>query len=242
MSGRIVTFGIKPAAAATSYGYIRPGEKLNGSNALAVDGFFEKPDAETAARHVADGCLWNSGNFMFRADVMLNELLRFEPAIAKAAKAAIDGVTEDLDFMRLPAEPFAAAPRKSIDYAVMERTALAAVIPAEFGWSDIGSWDAVWDVAERDHNGNAVDGPAELLNTRDSLVHSDGHVLTAIIGCERMVVVSTSDAVLVASRDQAEKVKDMVNLLKAKNQREDTEHRRMYRRWGYYQSVDFGVR
>src|SRR5580693_1999188 len=137
-NGRIVTFGIRPTFPATNYGYIRPGAKLDGGSAFAVDAFVEKPDAATAGRYIADRYLWNSGNFLFRADVMLGEIARFEPDIAAAAKAAVGGMTKDLDFLRLPAEAFGEAPKKSIDYAVMERTERAAVVPLDCGWSDVG--------------------------------------------------------------------------------------------------------
>ncbi len=241
-NGRIVTFGIRPSAPATSYGYIRPGARLNGSAALAVDAFVEKPDAATAARYVADKYLWNSGNFVFRADVMLSEISAFEPAMVEAARAAIDGMARDLDFLRLAAEPFGRAPRKSIDYAVMEKTKLSAVVEADMGWSDVGSWDAVWDNLDRDANGNAISGSAIVLDGRNNLVRSDDSMLTAVVGLDNAVVVTTGDAVLVASRDKAENVKALVEQLKAQNRREAVEHRRIYRPWGYYQGVDNGGR
>src|SRR5256885_4931058 len=206
-SGRIVTFGIEPSTPATSYGYIRPGAELNGGAALAVEAFVEKPDAATAKRYLADKYLWNSGNFMFRADVMLDEITRFEPVMAEAARAAVAEMAQDLNFLRLAAEPFGRAPRKSIDYAVMERTKLAAVVQADMGWSDVGSWDAVWDNLERDAAGNAVAGTAIVLDSRNSLVRSDDGILTAVVGIDNAVVVATGDAVLVASRDKAASVK-----------------------------------
>jgi mannose-1-phosphate guanylyltransferase/mannose-6-phosphate isomerase len=241
-AGRIVTFGIHPSTPSTNYGYIRPGAKLNGAAALAVEAFVEKPDAATAARYVADKYLWNSGNFMFRADVMLDEITRLEPAMADAARAAVAEMTQDLDFLRLASEPFGRAPKKSIDYAVMERTKLAAVVPADMGWSDIGSWDAVWDHLEHDANGNAISGHAIVLDSRNSLVHGDDSVLTALVGIDNAVVIATGDAVLVTSRDKTEKVKGLVDQLKAQNRREAVEHRRIYRPWGYYQGVDNGTR
>jgi mannose-1-phosphate guanylyltransferase / mannose-6-phosphate isomerase len=240
--GRLVTFGITPTFAATKYGYIRPGAALNGGAARAVESFVEKPDAATAGRYVADRYLWNSGNFVFRADVMRGELARFEPEIAKAAEAAVSGITRDLDFLRLPAEAFAQAPRKSIDYAVMERTDLAAVVPVDCGWSDVGSWSAVWDVLRHDVEGNASTGPAVFLDSRNSLVHSDDAILTAVVGLEDIIVVSTADAVLVTSRDKAEQVKDLVEQLKAQNRQQAVTHLRVYRPWGYYQGIDIGSR
>ncbi len=241
-AGRIVTFGIKPTVPATSYGYIRPGAKLNGGAALAVEAFVEKPDTATATRYMADKYLWNSGNFMFRADVMLDEITRFEPAMAEAARAAVAEMTQDLDFLRLAPEPFGRAPRKSIDYAVMERTKLAAVVQADMGWSDVGSWDAVWDNLERDAAGNAVSGAVAVVDSHNSLIRSDDGILTAVVGIDNAIVVATGDAVLVASRDKAESVKTLVEQLKAQNRREAIEHRRIYRPWGYYQGVDIGAR
>ena len=240
--GRIVTFGIRPSRPATNYGYIRPGRRLNGGSVLAVDAFVEKPDAATAAGYVADSYLWNSGNFMFRASVMLGEIERFEPAMAQSARAAVAALTRDLDFVRLADAPFALAPKKSIDYAVMEHTKLAAVVPGDFGWSDVGDWSAVWEILDHDERGNATDGPVVTVNSRNTLVRSEESVLTTVIGLDDVVVIATADAVLVAARQRAEDVKALVERLKIENRREAVEHRRMHRPWGYYQSVDAGVR
>jgi mannose-1-phosphate guanylyltransferase / mannose-6-phosphate isomerase len=240
--GRIVTFGIPPTFPATNYGYIRPGAKLDGGSAFAVDAFVEKPDAATAGRYIADRYLWNSGNFVFGADVMLGELARFEPDIAKAAQAAVGGMTKDLDFLRLPAEAFADAPKKSIDYAVMERTERAAVVPVDCGWSDVGSWNAVWDALGHDADGNAATGSVVFLDSRNSLAHADETILTAVVGVDNLVVVATPDAVLVTSRDKAEQVKDLVERLKAQNHEQAVTHLRVHRPWGYYQGVDAGAR
>jgi mannose-1-phosphate guanylyltransferase/mannose-6-phosphate isomerase len=240
--GMIVTFGIHPTGPATNYGYIRPGRQLNGGAAFAVDAFVEKPDAATAAGYVASRYLWNSGNFLFRADVMLAEIARFEPAMAEAAQAAVAGHTRDLDFLRLAVEPFTRAPKKSIDYAVMERTQLAAVVPADMGWTDLGSWSAVWELLDHDADGNAIEGAVVAVDSRNILVRSDESVLTTVIGLNDIIVVSTADAVLVAARDKAEDVKTLVELLKTQNRREAIEHRRIYRPWGYYQSIDNGGR
>ena len=240
--GRIVTFGIEPTHPATNYGYIRPGKQLNGTSVRAVAAFVEKPDAATAANYVADHYLWNSGNFLFHAATMLSEIERFEPAMAEAAKAAVAGLTRDLDFLRLAAEPFARAPKKSIDYAVMERTKLAAVVPTDLGWSDVGSWSAVWDILDHDAAGNATDGPVVMLDSRNSLVRSEESVLTTVVGLDDVIVVSTADAVLVTSRAKAEQVKALVEELKAQNHSAAVEHRRIYRPWGYYQDVDIATR
>jgi mannose-1-phosphate guanylyltransferase / mannose-6-phosphate isomerase len=240
--GRIVTFGIEPTSPATNYGYIRPGARLNGASVHAVDAFVEKPDATTAAGYVSARYLWNSGNFLFHAATMLGEIERFEPTMADAAKAAVDGLTRDLDFLRLAGDEFSRAPKKSIDYAVMERTQLAAVMPADLGWSDIGSWSTVWDLLERDHAGNATDGPVVMLDSRNSLVRAEEAMLTTVIGLDDVIVVATTDAVLVAARTKAEQVKSLVEELKARNHRAAIEHRQMYRPWGYYQDVDAAER
>jgi mannose-1-phosphate guanylyltransferase/mannose-6-phosphate isomerase len=239
--GFIVTFGIKPTCPATSYGYIRPGPKMNGG-AARIEAFVEKPDAATAATYVGENYLWNSGNFAFRAEVMSNELNRFEPEIAAAAKLAVGAIERDLDFLRLPAEPFHRAPKKSIDYAVMERTDRAAVVPVDLGWSDVGSWSAVWDLLQRDRDGNAAIGPAMFQNSRNSLVRSEDRILTAVLGVDNIVVITTPDAVLVTSREHAEQVKHLVENLKAQNRQEAVEHLRIHRPWGYYQGVDIGSR
>ena len=231
-----------PNAPATSYGYIRPGAKLAGSAAHVVEAFVEKPDQATASRYMAEGFLWNSGNFMFRADRMLDELAQFEPHMLAAAKQSVDGIASDLDFLRLPEKAFLQAPKKSIDYAVMERTAHAAVLPVDFGWSDIGSWGALWKELEHDQSGNTVDGPTALIDTKDSLVFSDETILTAVVGLSDVIVVATPDAVLVVPKNQSEKVKDLVTSLKTSGRREATEHKRIHRPWGYYQGVDAGPR
>lgn len=238
--GHIVTFGIRPHEPKTSYGYILPGEAVcEGVHAVAK--FVEKPDIATAARYVQEGYLWNSGNFLFRADVMLSELARFEPEIAKAAEGAVEKATTDLGFLRLDAESFARAPQKSIDYAVMERTDRAAVVVGEFRWSDIGSWDALFDVAARDADGNVPHGPVVTMDAHRCVAHSDGP-LTALLGVEDLIVVATSDAVMVAPRARAEDVKTLVARLKADARPQATDHRRVHRPWGYYESIDMGER
>jgi mannose-1-phosphate guanylyltransferase/mannose-6-phosphate isomerase len=240
--GRIVTLGIHPTYAATNYGYIRVGAPLNGAFVHEVEAFVEKPDAETAAKYVADHYLWNSGNFLFSAATMWGEIERLEPLIAETAKASVATSTRDLEFLRLAPEPFARAPKKSIDYAVMERTRRAVVVPADLGWSDIGSWRTVWDILDHDAAGNATDGPVVLSDTRNSLVRSEESMLTTVVGLDDVIVISTADAVLVTNRAKAEDVKGLVERLKAQNYRAATEHRRIYRPWGYYQDVDIASR
>ena len=243
-AGTVVTFGVEPTYPATSYGYISPKPCSNGSAVREVSAFVEKPDETTATEYIRDGFLWNSGNFMFRAAVILRELARFEPAILAAAKGAVDNLVSDLDFIRLAEGPFAQAPRKSIDYAVMERTAHAGVLPVSFRWSDIGNWKSVWDVQKdiADASGNVIEGPAEVLNTNNSLIRSEETVLTTVIGLDDVIVVTTADAVLVAAKREAERVKELVEHLRARNRNEALEHRRVYRPWGFYQTADLGAR
>jgi mannose-1-phosphate guanylyltransferase/mannose-6-phosphate isomerase len=239
--GRIVTFGIRPSEPKTGYGYIRPGAALGPDGVNAVAAFVEKPDAATAARYLADGYLWNSGNFLFRADVLLDELARCAPAITQAVGAAVAQAASDLGFVRLDAEAFARAPQTSIDYALMERTDRAAVVEGRFRWSDIGNWAAIFDIAERDAAGNAARGPALTLDAQDCLIHADG-ILTTVVGARDLMVVASPDAVLVVPRERAEAVKELVAALKQAHRQEATDHRRVYRPWGHYESVDAGER
>jgi mannose-1-phosphate guanylyltransferase / mannose-6-phosphate isomerase len=239
--GRIVTFGIRPSEPKTGYGYIRPGAALGPHGVHAVAAFVEKPDEATAARYVAEGYLWNSGNFLFRADVLLDELARHAPEVAHATDAAVARATTDLGFVRLDADAFGKSPQTSIDYAVMERTDRAAVVEGRFRWSDIGNWAAIFDIAERDAAGNAAHGPAVTLDAQDCLIHAD-EVLTAVVGAKNMMVVASRDAVLVVPRERAEAVKELVASLKKNARPEASDHRRVYRPWGHYESVDSGER
>jgi mannose-1-phosphate guanylyltransferase/mannose-6-phosphate isomerase len=241
-AGRIVTFGIKPTEPKTSYGYILPGEAIGKDGVFTIKRFVEKPDAATAARYVRENYLWNSGNFLFRADVFLNELRRLEPEIVEAAERAIEGAIVDLSvFLRLESKAFSDAPQKSIDYAVMEKTDRAAVVVGQFRWSDIGSWDALFDIGARDADGNVVHGDAVTVDTKNSVIHSEGR-LTALIGVNDLVVVNTPDAVLVMPRARAQQVRELVARLKADNRSEASVHRRVHRPWGYYESIDAGER
>ena len=242
-AGHIVTFGIRPTAPKTSYGYVRRGETLAIEGASRVAAFVEKPDPATAARYVAQGYLWNSGNFLFRADALLTELARFEPAMAKAVDDAIAAADTDSDlgFVRLDEKAFARAPQKSIDYAVMEKTTHAAVVEGRFRWSDIGSWDAVLEVAARDAQGNAASGPVIAVDAEGCIVHAEGR-LTAVLGVADLIVVTTPDAVLVLPRARAEDVKALVAEIQRRGRAEAKEHRRVHRPWGYYESVDRGDR
>ena len=240
-AGRIVTFGIKPTEPKTSFGYILPGEAIGKSGVHAVKSFVEKPDAATAARYVRDGYLWNSGNFLFRADVLLSELTRLEPEMAEAIEAAVTKATNDLGFLRLEPEAFARAPQKSIDYAVMEKTDRAAVVAGDFRWSDIGSWDALFDITPHDAAGNVVHGPVVTMDATGCVVHSDGRLI-AVVGVKDLVIVSTSDAVMVVPRARSQEVRELVAKLKAAKRAEATDHKRVHRPWGYYESIDMGER
>ena len=240
-AGHIVTFGIKPSEPKTSYGYILPGEAIGTTGAHKVARFVEKPDAATAKKYVAQGYLWNSGNFLFRADVLLEELNRFEPEMAAAIEASVKGATSDLGFLRLEPQAFARAPQKSIDYAVMEKTERAAVVTGNFRWSDIGSWDALFEITPRDAQGNVVQGEVVAMDAHNCIVHSDGK-LTALVGVKDLVVVATSDAVMVVPRERAQEVKELVAMLKAANRPEASVHKRVHRPWGYYELIDMGER
>jgi mannose-1-phosphate guanylyltransferase / mannose-6-phosphate isomerase len=240
--GYIVTLGIKPDTPATGYGYIKPGKTVTpGGDVFKVEAFVEKPNAATAEKYVAGNYLWNSGNFFFRADVMLDELRNFEPDMAAAAAEAVAKAKPDLNFLVLDKESFAKAPKKSIDYAVMERTGKAAVVPAGIGWSDVGNWEAVWQLSERDGKGNSIRGRGIVMNASNVHVRSDEH-LTTVVGVDNVIVVTTQDAVLVLNKAQGDSVKQLVDLLKAGNHPEALEHKRSYRPWGYFQSVDSGER
>jgi mannose-1-phosphate guanylyltransferase / mannose-6-phosphate isomerase len=240
-AGRIVTFGVSPSEPKTGYGYIQPGRPLEVEGVRAVQRFVEKPDAATAARYVAEGYLWNSGNFMFRSDVLKAELSRHAPELISAVSSAVTGTTSDIGFMLLDADAYARSPRTSFDYAVMEKTERAAVIEARFGWSDIGSWDAIYDIAQRDGANNALRGPVVAVAAESCLIHAEDR-MTAVLGVKDLVIVSTADAVMVAPRGHTEDVKHLVARLKQAGHPEATNHRRVHRPWGYYESVDAGER
>jgi mannose-1-phosphate guanylyltransferase/mannose-6-phosphate isomerase len=240
--GYIVTLGVKPDSPATGYGYLRPGERLEpGGEVLKLEAFVEKPDRAAAQDYVDAGYYWNSGNFIFRANVMQAEIAKFEPAIFAAAEGAIESAKTDLGFLVLDANAFQHAPKKSIDYAVMEKTMQAALIPADIGWSDVGSWRAVWELSERDAHGNSVRGNGVVMDATNVHVRSD-ETLTTVIGVSDVVVVTTQDAVLVLHHDHGDKVKQLVAQLQRENRREAGEHKRIFRPWGYYQSIDSGSR
>ncbi len=242
-AGRIVTFGMTPNAPETGYGYIESGPELaEAPGVRAVARFVEKPDAATAARWLAGGRhLWNSGMFVATAATLLAELERLAPELLAAVRQAVAGATRDLDFIRLEPRVFEAAPSISIDYAVMEKTERAAVVPASLGWSDIGSWAALWEARAKDAAGNVAEGPVELLDASGCYVRSEG-ILTGVVGLKDVVVVVTDDAVLAIPRGRAQEVKALVERLRAAGRSEATEHRRVYRPWGHYEGLIQGER
>ncbi len=241
--GRLVTFGITPSSPHTGYGYIRRGAALAGCEGChAVDAFAEKPDAGTAAGYLESGdYFWNSGIFVFRADTYLEELARFHPNTAALCQEAARRATKDLDFLRLESKSFAGCTSISVDYAVMEKTDRAAVIPVDMGWNDVGSWSALWEIGNRDHHGNVLAGDIIARDVRNSYIRTE-RSLVAAIGLENMLVVETPDAVLVAPLSRAEEVKDIVEELRREGRDEHDTHVRHYRPWGYYESIDGGSR
>jgi len=238
-AGRLVTFGIVPTGPETGYGYIKAG---GGQGVQPVEQFVEKPDVETAKRYVDAGTYyWNSGMFLFKASRYLEELGRLQPQMLAACKAALEAAGHDEDFVRLDKEAFAACPSDSIDYAVMEKTDAAAVLPLDVGWNDVGSWAALWGVAEQDGDGNAHHGDVISVGCRNTLAWGDGR-LVALLGLEDVVVVDTDDTVLVAHKDRVQEVKEIVSQLKAQGRSEANLHRKVYRPWGAYDSIDMGDR
>lgn len=234
--GSLVTFGIVPTAAETGYGYIKKGDGHR------VSAFVEKPDLETASRYISSGdYFWNSGMFMMLASVWMAELKKFQPAMLDSCKSAFDQGRRDSDFYRVNSRIFGNCQSKSIDYAVMEATDKAAIVALDAGWSDIGAWSSLLQASKRDDQGNFVQGDTYLQNTRNSLLISQ-HRLLAAVGLDEIIVVETSDAVLVAHKSHAQDVKEVVNRLKTEKRSEYQSHRRVYRPWGYYESVDAGQR
>lgn len=242
-SGRLAAFGIEPTHAATGYGYIRIGAPL-GNGVFEIERFIEKPDAARAETMLAaGGHMWNAGMFLFRARDFLDEAAALAPEMTRAATAAVDAAVADLDFLRLDASAFAGAPDISVDYAIFEKTARAAVVPLSIPWSDLGSWNAVWAASARDAEGNAARGPHTIMNARNSFVASEGpHV--ALQGLDDVAVVATPDAVWVGKRGETEDVKALVGALKARPETAAlaTTHRTTYRPWGGYTLAMTGER
>ena len=239
--GKLVTFGIVPTSAETGYGYIQQGEQLS-DQAFAVNRFVEKPDADTARRYVQSGqYFWNSGMFLFRASRYLEELTAHRPDILAACQQAALGKAYDVLFTGVDAEAFAACPDESIDYAVMENTTDAVVVSLDAGWSDIGSWSALWDISEKDTDGNALQGDVLAHDSHNTLIKAE-HRLVATLGVDDLVIIETKDAVLVAHKDRVQEVKALVQELKATGRQEHISHREVYRPWGMYDSIDHGHR
>ncbi|MDZ4841877.1 MAG: mannose-1-phosphate guanylyltransferase/mannose-6-phosphate isomerase [Hyphomicrobium aestuarii] len=251
--GRLVLFGIQPDSPHTGYGYIRRGAALDGAalnggekgsaqQAYLVDGFVEKPQKSVAEQYLAAGTYcWNSGIFVLHARTFLDELARLEPSIVEAARDALSAATTDLGFLRLDATAFARAPDVSVDYAVMEKTKLAAMLPVDVGWNDVGSWSSLWDIAERDSSGNFVNGDGVLVDTTGTYVHSDKS-LVATIGVNDLIIVDTPDALLVADRSRAQDVGRLVQTLKTSNRKEHQQHLRNLRPWGYFETLSLAPR
>ncbi|EOX4280279.1 mannose-1-phosphate guanylyltransferase/mannose-6-phosphate isomerase [Vibrio cholerae] len=240
--GKLVTFGIMPTKPETGYGYIRRGEQLEQSGGYKVDAFVEKPSLDVAERYVASGeYYWNSGMFMFKASRYLEELNKFRPDILTAVKAAYAGAHSDLDFIRLDVNEFEACADESIDYAVMERTNDAVVVPMDAGWSDVGAWSSLWEVSDKDENGNVIRGDVLTENSQRCYISAPERVVSAV-GVEDLVIVDTKDALLVAHRDKVQDVKNIVSDLKANERSEFQHHREVYRPWGKHDHIAEGER
>ena len=244
-AGKVVTFGIKPTFPETGYGYIRAGKSLEGQDGgREIKAFTEKPDSATARSYVASGeHLWNSGIFVLRASVWLNQLQARRPEMVQACRAAFEARKPDRDFLCIDKDAFAGCPADSIDYAVMEKLpeGLGVVIPLDAGWSDVGAWDALWHLGTRNADNNVLQGDVVTVGTRDTFAISQSRLL-ALVGLEDVVVIETPDAVLVAHMDNMQQVKDVVAQLKREGRSEADTHRKIYRPWGYYDSVDAGNR
>ncbi|QZE47699.1 mannose-1-phosphate guanyltransferase [Citrobacter farmeri] len=244
-NGKLVTFGIIPQKPETGYGYIRRGDECYADGqdeAYKVAEFVEKPNSETAMRYLSSGeYYWNSGMFLFRADRYLDELGKFRPDILTACINAINDSDMDLDFVRVNGEAFCTCPDESIDYAVMEKTTDAVVVPMNAGWSDVGSWSSLWEISDRTAEGNVMVGDVLTSDTQDSYLYSEAGLL-ATVGVKDLVIVQTKDAVLVADRNSVQDVKKIVESLKSSNRAEHHTHREVYRPWGKYDSIDTGDR
>ncbi len=239
-AGRIVTFGVLPERPATEYGYIRPGDVVSG-DVRKVAKFVEKPDPATAAGYVADGYLWNCGNFMFRAQMLLDEYRSVDADSVSTLVEAVDSAGRDLGFVTLPLESFGKATPISIDYAVMEKTTQAAVIPVSCGWSDVGSWHAVWELSDKDEHGNVSQGLTVFEDTRNCNVSTD-KALVALEGVDDLVVVATQDAILVSRQNDPNGLKRLVGKLRTVAPQVTEDHIKVHRPWGSYQSLDTGDR
>lgn len=241
-AGKLVTFGIVPTQAHTGYGYIKRGNAVSDTFGFDVNAFVEKPNSSVAAEYVAsDEYYWNSGMFLIKASRYLQELEKYCPEISTACKKALENTTRDNDFIRLDVDAFKLCPDESIDYAVMEHTTDAVVVPLDAGWNDIGAWSALWEVNDKDEHGNTIYGDSILQDTTNSLIHG-GERLVTTIGLDNVVIVDTKDALLVANKDKVQNVKQIVEKLKIEKRSEYKIHREVYRPWGKYDSIDNGKR
>ena len=243
-AGRLVTFGIVPTAPETGYGYIEAAETFSSSNLkdVPIARFIEKPDRTTAEQFLSTGRFtWNSGMFLFKASAMLAELERLVPEVVSCCRAALEQDTADLDFLRLEREAFAKCPNVAIDVAVMEQTTLGSVLPLDAGWSDVGSWSALWETSDRDDNGNVLQGRVIAKDSQNCYLRSE-HRLVVGLGVENLVVVETDDAVLIADRAKAQTIKTIVKQLEDDGSPEGKAHRKIYRPWGHYTGVTEGNR
>lgn len=237
----LVTFGVKPTYPETGYGYIEVGNTLD-FKGREVSAFFEKPDTESAQQYIENGnYYWNSGMFAFKAKTFLDELAIYQPEILSRCQQAMKNSQRDLDFIRIDKDSFLACPSDSIDYAVMEKTQKGALIPLNAGWNDIGSWSALWDVTNKDENGNASVGKTLSHETHNSLLYAHNKMITTV-GVSDLIIIETEDAVLISAKDKVQDVKTLVDQLKADNQPEAHQHPKVYRPWGYYHSIDNGER
>ncbi len=238
LANQLVTFGIVPNAPETGYGYINATDAINNSVALSVKRFVEKPELETAQTYIASGeYYWNSGMFLFKAAHYLKQLENFAPDILTASKQAFHNAKTDTDFFRLDATAFKACPSESIDYAVMEKTHAAVVIPLDAGWNDVGSWSSLWEISEQDNEGNVSLGDVLTENVQNSYLRAEHRLLTAI-GVKDLMVIETADAILVANKDHVQDVKKIVSRLKADARNETELHSKVYRPWGSYECID----
>lgn len=253
--GKLVTFGITPNAPETGYGYIKQGQPLISSLQLEtnttdqpthyaydIECFVEKPDKATAEAYIrSEQYLWNSGMFMFKASRYLEELTEHHPEILAACKLALAKQNTDLDFIRIDAEAFKSSPSDSIDYAVMEKTSHAAVIPMDVGWNDIGSWSAIWDVSDKDEHNNVIEGDVLTVDSQHNYIHAENK-LVATVGVDNLIIVETKDAILVADKDKVHGVKSIVSQLSQAGRTEHIHHREVFRPWGKYDVIDLGKR
>lgn len=242
-NGKIVTFGIVANTPETRYGYIQKGKELDHSNVFEVSHFREKPNLNTAKEYIDSGnYYWNSGIFLFKANTMIQEFEHINPTLLQECRQALSNAKHDLDFLRLDSSLISEKHNQSIDYVIMEHTKLAIVIAIDLGWSDVGSWDALWEIAEKDRDGNVTLGDVITHKVRNSYIRGEEHQLLTVLGLDDVVVVSTQDAILIAHKNHIHDIKEIVYELKREQRTELDTHTRVYRPWGYYQNIDRGDR